>query len=78
MSRSIATIAAEIRTSWARVYFGAVPYLEAMARLDSINDRFGHDDAKSIIRYFLANAKTWRGDQARAIKNELKQLLGDK
>lgn len=76
--RSIATIAREIRQDWKKVYFGAVPYLDAMRSLDSIGDTYGCDSAKEIVIYFLANATTWRGDTAKRIKAELKSLAGIK
>ena len=74
MSRPINTIAREISRDWPTPYFGAVPYLEAMHSLDSIKDKYGYDDAKSIVLYFLSNATTWRGDVARRVKTELKAL----
>jgi hypothetical protein len=73
--RPISTIARDIRRAWPRVYFAAAPYLDAMASLNSINDRFYQDDARGIVRYFLANAAAFRGDSAKALKAELKQLL---
>ena len=73
-TRALATIAAEIRADWKKPYFGAVPYLDAMRQLQSINDQFGLDDARSIVLYFLANAGTWRGETAKRIKAELKAL----
>jgi len=73
--RSLSTIAREIRTDWTKPYFGAVPYLEAMGRLDSISDNYGQDGADDIVLYFLSNAKTWRGDVARRVKAELKGML---
>jgi hypothetical protein len=73
--RPIHEIADEISRNWPNVYFGAVPYLRAMQYLNSINDKFGEDDAKGVILYFLSNAKTWRGDVARRIKAELKELI---
>jgi hypothetical protein len=74
-TRPLYTIAAEIRRSWPKVYFGAAPYLEAMGSLNSIEDRYVLDDARSIVRYFLANASAYRGEQAKAIKAELKAML---
>ena len=74
--RSIAVIAREIRADWKKPYFGAVPYLDAMCELNSINDNYYYDSGESVVRYFLANANTWRGDKAREIKAELKKLLG--
>ena len=76
--RSISTIAREIRADWTNPYFGAVPYLQAMHSLDSINDDYYEDSGKSVVLYFLANANTWRGEKARAIKAELKKLAGIK
>jgi hypothetical protein len=74
-TRPLSTIAREIRATWPKVYFGAVPYLQAMAQLGSVDDNYGLDDARSIVNYFLANAGTWRGDDARRIKAELKAMV---
>ena len=74
-TRPISTIAREICSDWVKPYFGAVPYLDAMRSLDSIKDKYGYDDATSIVRYFLANATTWKGETARRIKAELKSML---
>jgi hypothetical protein len=46
-----------------------------MYSLNSINDDYYYDTGKSVVRYFLANAASWRGDTARAIKAELKAML---
>jgi hypothetical protein len=74
MTRPIHTIASEILQDWKRPYFGAVPYLAAMQSLDTIDDAYGYDDARTVILYFMANATTWRGEKAREIKAELKAL----
>lgn len=73
--RPLHVIAQEIKADWKKVYFGAVPYLEAMKTLTSVQDNYGWDSAKSIVLYFLANAQTWRGDTARRIKAELKAMV---
>lgn len=73
--RPIHEIARDIKLNWQNPYFGAVPYLEAMFTLTGITDKYGYDTAKSIILYFLANASTWRGDTAKKIKSELKNLV---
>jgi hypothetical protein len=75
MTRSLSTIAREISAVWPKPYFAAVPYLEAMRRLDSMRDADWHDSARSIVAYFLSNATTWKGDDARRIKAELKAML---
>lgn len=72
--RPLYEIANEIRRDWQKVYFGAVPYLQAMACLDKMTDKYGFDDAKSIVLYFLSNASTWRGETAKRIKAELKSM----
>jgi hypothetical protein len=73
--RSLAAIAREIADDWSPVWFGAVPYLRAMCDLDTINDTYGDDSAKSVVLYFLGNANTWRGETARRVKAELKAML---
>lgn len=73
--RSLSVIAYDIRRNWTNVYYAAEPYLVAMARMDGIGDMYGFDDARSIVLYFLSNAKTWRGEHARRIKAELKAVL---
>lgn len=75
MTRPISEIAADILKNWRGVHFGAAPYLRAMLLLDSPTDRYGLDDARSIIRYFLANSAGWRGDTAKTLKSELKELI---
>jgi hypothetical protein len=74
-TRPLHEIAREIRKDWgAKVYFGAKPYLDAMASLDSVNDNYGWDSGKTIVLYFLSNASTWRGETAKRIKAELKAM----
>ena len=74
--RPLYEIAKEIRENWgSKIYFGAKPYLSAMLSLDKITDKYMFDDASTIVRYFLANASTWRGEVAKRIKAELKALL---
>lgn len=69
---TIAEIAGIISKDWKpKVYFGAVPYLEAMYSLQQVTDSYGLDPGTEIVNYFLANANTWRGEVARAVKKEL-------
>ena len=53
----------------------AQPYLEAMQYLTTINDDYYLDSGRSVVLYFLSNAASWRGDDARRIKKELKEML---
>ena len=68
--RPLYKIAQEIRKEWTNVNYAARPYLDAMWY-----DSYGYDDGKSIVLYFLANAGTWRGEAARRIKAELKEMI---
>lgn len=78
MSRPIYQIAADIHKAWPKVNYAAKPYLEAMGSLDKITDTYICDSAKSVVLYFLANASSFRGDAAKALKTELKALAGVK
>lgn len=72
--RPLYDIAREIRKDWKNVHYSAVPYLRAMADLDSINDACFQDTGLYVVTYFLGNAKTWRGETAKRIKAELKAM----
>jgi hypothetical protein len=76
--RPIHEIADEIRKDWKPVHRFAEPYLKAMHELSSIFDRYGADDAESVILCFLSNASTWRGEVAKKIKAELKLIIRSK
>lgn len=84
MARPLYEIAKEIEKDWNETSRNGVnpaarPYLNAMKEISDINnDTYYLDSAKSVVLYFLANAGTWRGETARAIKKELKGLAGIK
>lgn len=73
--RKISEIASEIKMDWKKVNFAARPYLDAMLSIDTIQDKYYFEDARSIVTYFLCNASSWRGEKAKAIKAELKGML---
>lgn len=75
--RTFRQIAKDIKSTWLNVYFGAVPYLEAMLELDTTdpNAMYYYDRAEDIALYFLANASTFRGNDAKRLKEELKKLI---
>ena len=75
MARKIHEIASEILQDWKKPYFGAIPYIEAMLQLNTIHDHYYLDTAESVVIYFLANAQTWRGETAKRIKAELREML---
>jgi len=76
--QTLSTIAREISRDWKNVNYAARPYLEAMRSLDSVNDSYYQDSAKSVVFYFLANASGYRGDTAKAHKAALKAIVGIK
>ncbi len=67
-------LAAITREFWLKPYFGIEPYLDAMATMMSFQDDYGQESGKSIGRYFLANATTFKGPIARAIKARIQEL----
>lgn len=73
--RPIHEIAGEIYANWENVYFGAVPYLQAMEVLIAPDQMYLQDRADDIIRRFLVNAKSWRGETARRVKAELREMI---
>jgi hypothetical protein len=76
MPRSLSMIAVDIMETWgSKISPAAKPYMQAMYQLDKITDQYYADSADSIVRYFLSNASSWRGDDARRIKAELKSML---
>ncbi len=77
-NRPLYVIAQDIRANWPKVNYAAVPYLDAMATLESIEQNYYFDSGRSVVLYFLANAGSWRGDVAREIKKELKAMAGIK
>lgn len=77
---TLGEIATIIKKNWKEtakngVYFGAVPYLDAMYSLGSTKDNYGADSGKSIVTYFLCNASTWKGPVAKEIKAHLNKCI---
>jgi hypothetical protein len=75
-TRSLCVIAREIRKDWGnKTSPDAKPYLDAMACMDSITDKYGCDDGVEIVIRFLCNASGWRGETAKRVKAELKKMV---
>ena len=72
---NIGQLAAVIQLDWVKVNFAAQPYLQAMHSLNTPQDNYGYDSGKSVILYFLNNARQWTGDTAREVKAELKRRV---
>ena len=73
--RLIREIAKEIRSSWKNIGYAAKPYLDAMMYIEKVDDMYVYEKAGSVVTGFLTNATHWRGDIARRIKTELKEIL---
>ena len=75
-SMNIADIAGQIQREWGgKANYAAKPYLDAMFSLNKITDAYYADTGASVVAYFLANATSFKGDAARAIKKELNKRL---
>jgi len=75
MSRPLYLIARDIKVNWPKVYYGAAPYLDALSEANLITDRYIIGDHHSTVRGLLANMSTFKGPEARRLKDELKALL---
>jgi hypothetical protein len=74
-NRPLSNIAHDIKRDWKAVNYAAAPYLNALLQMDKVTDAYYFDTGASVVRYFLANAKAWRGPVAQVIKAELKEAL---
>jgi hypothetical protein len=43
--------------------------------IDQIEDTYGLDSAEGIVLRFLCAAQTWRGEKARKIKADLREIV---
>lgn len=76
--RPICDIARDIRSEWKKVYYGAVPYLNVMLEMVDIKGNYMYDSNRDIVLRFLSNAGTFRGGNAKTLKDELKAHLNTK
>lgn len=72
---TVSEIAHAIAKDWDKVSPYAADYLNAMKEIRSVEENYYADTAKSVIMYFLANAGSYRGDNARAYKALLKEMI---
>jgi hypothetical protein len=50
-------------------------YLVPLLGLENLQSRYGVERGEGLVRYFLANAGSWRGEIAREVKRELRRRL---
>jgi len=72
---TVSEIAHAIAKDWTNISPYAADYLNAMKEIRSVEDNYYADSAKSVILYFLANAGSYRGDNARSYKALLKEMI---
>jgi len=77
-NRPLYEIAADIQKNYPKMYFGAVPYVDTLKKLDKITDYYHADSAVTLVHYLIGNLMYWRGPEAKRIKAELKALVGMK
>ena len=83
--RTFSDIAAEVPNLWKAKYGKdlpwslkcALPYLQAMLACDTTdkNAQYYAETVESVVIYFLANITNWRGEDAKRIKAELKEMI---
>ncbi len=84
--RAFSDVANEVFILWRKKYgnnkfpvsfIGAVPYLQAMLSCSTTdkNALYGCETLETVVLYFLANVTSWRGEDAKRIKAELKEMI---
>ena len=71
----VSDIARLIASDWKNISPYARDYLNAMKEINDIEGAYYADSCKSVVLYFLANAGTYRGENARAYKAILKEMI---
>lgn len=83
MTRPVNKIAAEVDVIFRQLkqqsnpfwVTSARPYVSAMLTMESFKGYYGIDSGIDIGKRFLVNTQAWRGEDARRIKDEIRQAL---
>lgn len=76
--RPLYQFAGTIKRNWDNIDAKAKIYVEKMFSLNQVEpDKEGksYDPARVVISGFLQNSRTWRGELARQVKRELKEII---
>lgn len=73
MDRPLWMIAKDIRQDWQSISAEAKRCVRAMHGISAMSDDCGY--GYEIVSYFLSLASSWRGDVAKQIKSELRNML---
>ena len=70
--RTFSEIAQEVLS-----FGGALPYLQALLECNTTNKNalYYFETVESVTNYLLSNLTSWKGDDARRIKDELKSMI---
>jgi hypothetical protein len=74
-ARPLHKIADDIMRKWRNPAGSAIPYINALTHLGTMDSKYGHEDAEGIVLRFLNEASGWRGEDAKRIKAELRAML---
>ena len=76
---SYAEIASIIRKDWGAKLMEKPGYYDNYVRplfsINSLDDMYGCDTAYSVVMYARSNMSGWKGETAKAIRNELTRRL---
>jgi hypothetical protein len=73
--RSLREIAAEIRADWKKIDGAAEGYLANFENCSDLETRSVMGTAFDAVLGFSHNCQTWRGETARRVKHELREML---
>jgi hypothetical protein len=84
-TKTFSEIAQFIATDWKKrqpLHDHYLRHLQSLHFTKTINENgrhnmYGADTAQAVVLYFLCNASTYRGPNAKMVKNELKKRLRD-
>jgi len=78
--RSLKEIAKDIKKHWQTPNHFASYWITMLETVDKLSDKvtYSLNTGKDCATKFLIHAQNWRGEEARRIKNELKQMLKEK
>ena len=74
-NRPLCSIAQEILNDWQPISRDAAPYVRAMQCVRVMDDSYICDTGRDLVVHFLSNARGWRGETARLVKQELNRML---
>ena len=72
--RPLHEVAKEILQDWKNPSAPAIDSLQAMHRMDQVTEEYYADSGLDVVTYALCRFQGWRGEVARKVKAELKEI----